>query len=144
MARRPDLKHYRGLAGVSNGKVAFRTRNGSDLSGRFPQVARALSRLVVGSAIHMWSSRVPHLGEPDWVVFDLDPGECSWEDLIKIATTSRGMLEHLNLASFPKTSGKRGLHIFVPMARGHTRGHRQTPPAGLHEPEHVPAAGQAR
>ncbi len=100
---------------------------------RVPHEGKDLDKLIVDRpetllwlanysafTIHMWSSRLPHLGEPDWVVFDLDPGEGSWEDLIKIATTLRGMLEHLNLASFPKTSGKRGLHLFVPMARGHT------------------------
>ncbi len=70
--------------------------------------------------LHMWSSRVPHLSEPDWVVFDLDPGDGTWEELIRLATTLRGLLEELNLTSVPKTSGKRGLHILVPVARGHT------------------------
>jgi len=70
--------------------------------------------------LHMWSSRLPHLSEPDWVVFDLDPGENGWEDLIRVAIALRGMLEHLGLQSLPKTSGKRGMHVLVPIAPGHT------------------------
>ncbi|MFL5322317.1 MAG: DNA ligase D [Myxococcaceae bacterium] len=70
--------------------------------------------------LHMWHSRVPHLSQPDWVVFDLDPGEGTWAELIKVARTLHGMLEHLGLESVVKTSGKRGLHVLVPMAPGHT------------------------
>lgn len=71
--------------------------------------------------LHMWSSRLPSLSMPNWVLFDLDPGEkTTWAELIKVATTLRGMLEHLGLESVPKTSGKRGIHVFVPMAEGHT------------------------
>jgi bifunctional non-homologous end joining protein LigD len=75
--------------------------------------------------LHMWSSRVEHLSEPDYAVFDLDPGKDgdprkAWEDLVTVATALRGLLEELKLGSVPKTSGKRGLHVLVPLARGHT------------------------
>ncbi|HYO53998.1 DNA ligase D [Archangium sp.] len=71
--------------------------------------------------LHIWSSRVAHLEEPDWVVFDLDPGPAgTFEDLIHLATSLRRYLEGLELASVPKTSGKRGLHVLVPLAPGHT------------------------
>ena len=70
--------------------------------------------------LHIWSSRVPHLNEPDWVVFDLDPTEGRWAELIQIANTLRRLLEQLGLESVPKTTGKRGLHVLVPVARGHT------------------------
>ena len=70
--------------------------------------------------LHIWSSRVPHLTEPDWVIFDLDPVENGWENLVKVAHALQGMLEQLGLQSVPKTSGKRGLHVLVPIARGHT------------------------
>lgn len=69
--------------------------------------------------LHMWHSRVPHLTEPDWVAFDLDPGDGPFEDLLTVASALRGLLEKLGLASVPKTSGKRGLHVLVPVARGH-------------------------
>jgi bifunctional non-homologous end joining protein LigD len=71
--------------------------------------------------LHVWSSRVAHLEEPDWVVFDLDPGPAgTFDDLIQLATSLRRYLEELELASVPKTSGKRGLHVLVPLAPGHT------------------------
>jgi bifunctional non-homologous end joining protein LigD len=70
--------------------------------------------------LHTWSSRIPHLSEPDWVVFDLDPGTGPWDDVIQVAGRLRGLLEQLGLASVPKTSGQRGLHVLVPVARGHT------------------------
>jgi bifunctional non-homologous end joining protein LigD len=70
--------------------------------------------------LHMWHSRVPHLSEPDWVAFDLDPGSGPFEDLITLARALHGLLENLGLESVPKTSGKRGLHVLVPIARGHT------------------------
>jgi bifunctional non-homologous end joining protein LigD len=69
--------------------------------------------------LHMWHSRVPHLTEPDWVVFDLDPGKGTFDDLITVALALRGLLEKLGLQSVPKTSGKRGLHVLVPVCRGH-------------------------
>jgi bifunctional non-homologous end joining protein LigD len=70
--------------------------------------------------LHMWSSHAPTLEEPDWVLFDLDPGKGTWGDLITVATAMRKKLESLGLESFPKTSGKRGLHVLVPIRRGYT------------------------
>ena len=70
--------------------------------------------------LHMWSSHAPTLEEPDWVLFDLDPGKGTWEHLITVATAMRKKLESLGLESFPKTSGKRGLHVLVPLRRGYT------------------------
>jgi bifunctional non-homologous end joining protein LigD len=70
--------------------------------------------------LHAWASREPQLHSPDWAIFDLDPGEGTWEQLIEVATALRRLLEELQLESHPKTSGKRGLHVLVPLARGHT------------------------
>ncbi len=70
--------------------------------------------------LHMWSSHAPTLEEPDWVLFDLDPGKGTWADLITVATAMRKKLESLGLESFPKTSGKRGIHLLVPLKRGYT------------------------
>lgn len=71
--------------------------------------------------LHIWSSRVERLEEPDWVVFDLDPGPAgTFDDLIQLTLSLRRYLEGLGLTSVPKTSGKRGLHVLVPLAPGHT------------------------
>lgn len=69
-------------------------------------------------SLHMWSSRLPRLDLPTWIVFDLDPGGGTWAHLIDLAVTLRGFLGELGLESFPKTSGKRGLHIIVPISPG--------------------------
>ena len=70
---------------------------------------------------HGWSSRVASLDSPDWVILDLDPGESTrWETVIDVALAIRKLLEMLELPSFPKTSGQKGLHVLIPIAPGHT------------------------
>lgn len=71
--------------------------------------------------VHMWSSRGESLEEPDWVLFDLDPAKGKGiEQAIEAAGVMRRLLEELELPSVPKTSGKRGIHVFVPLAPGYT------------------------
>lgn len=71
--------------------------------------------------VHMWSSRAQHLEEPDWLVFDLDPAKGKGIDqAIDAAIVMRGLLENLELPSVPKTSGKRGIHVLVPLEAGYT------------------------
>lgn len=71
--------------------------------------------------VHMWASRGANLEQPDWVVFDLDPAKGKGiEQAIEAAIIMRGLLENLDLPSVPKTSGKRGIHVFVPLAPGST------------------------
>jgi bifunctional non-homologous end joining protein LigD len=67
--------------------------------------------------VHMWSSRAGSLETPDWVVFDLDPAEGKGiEQAIETALVLRRVFEDLELPSVPKTSGKRGIHLFIPLA----------------------------
>ena len=71
--------------------------------------------------IHMWASRAQSLEQADWVVFDLDPAKGKGiEQAIDAAIVLRRLLEHLELPSVPKTSGKRGIHVLVPLATGTT------------------------
>jgi bifunctional non-homologous end joining protein LigD len=60
------------------------------------------------------------LAVPDYVVLDLDPGDGPWAHLIQVALAVRALLEALELESVVKTSGKRGLHVLVPIAPGPT------------------------
>jgi bifunctional non-homologous end joining protein LigD len=51
------------------------------------------------------------------MVFDLDPGPpAGMEDVRKVACLLRELLDRDGLASFPKTSGRKGVHIYVPVA----------------------------
>ena len=83
----------------------------------------ALQWLAQRSAltVHMWSAHVPSLESPDWVVFDLDPAKGKGiEQAIEAAMVFRRLLEKLELPSVPKTSGKRGIHVLVPLVPGYT------------------------
>jgi bifunctional non-homologous end joining protein LigD len=85
-----------------------------------PEALRWLAQMSV-LTVHMWASRGESLSEADWVVFDLDPAKGKGiEQAIEAAIIMRGLLEHLELPSLPKTSGKRGIHVFVPLAAGYT------------------------
>ena len=71
--------------------------------------------------MHVWSSRVDKPERPDWVMFDLDPSEgATFEDVISVAGLVRETLRLLDLEGYPKTSGSRGIHVLVPVARRHT------------------------
>jgi len=71
--------------------------------------------------MHVWSSRVDRPEKPDWVMFDLDPSEdATFEDVVTVASLVKDTLDLLELEAFPKTSGSRGIHVLVPIARRHT------------------------
>lgn len=71
--------------------------------------------------VHMWASHAPTLEEADWMVFDLDPAKGKGiEQAIEAAGVIRRLLENMELPSVPKTSGKRGIHVFIPLAKGYT------------------------
>jgi bifunctional non-homologous end joining protein LigD len=73
--------------------------------------------------MHAWASRVGSPHRPDWVMFDLDPSEdASFEDVIRVALLVREVLDVVGLESVPKTSGSRGIHVLVPIARRHDFG----------------------
>ena len=73
--------------------------------------------------MHAWSSRVDKPERPDWVMFDLDPAEgATFDDVVTVAQLVKETLDLLDLRGYPKTSGSRGIHILVPIARRHTFG----------------------
>jgi bifunctional non-homologous end joining protein LigD len=69
-------------------------------------------------AVHAWNSRVENLDRPDWVCFDLDPDTGEMVDAVNAALKLKPALDALDLESFVKTSGGKGLHIFVPIKPG--------------------------
>ena len=64
---------------------------------------------------HVWTSRAPHLYQPDICVFDLDPSEDEPDVLRSAALALRDLLNELGLPSWVKTSGSKGFHIVVPL-----------------------------
>jgi bifunctional non-homologous end joining protein LigD len=68
--------------------------------------------------LHTNLGRVGHIDRPQYVVFDLDPGpETSIVECCRVALLLRDMFEGLDLASLAKTSGSKGLQVYVPLNR---------------------------
>jgi bifunctional non-homologous end joining protein LigD len=68
-----------------------------------------------------WSSRAESQDSPDYVFFDLDPTPGTpFATVLKIARTIQKILSSIRLASFLKTSGASGFHIFVPLKPQYT------------------------
>lgn len=66
--------------------------------------------------IHIWGSHGARIESPDYVVFDLDPGDdTDWNDVVTGALLVREVLDALGLESFAKTTGGKGLHVVVPL-----------------------------
>jgi bifunctional non-homologous end joining protein LigD len=66
-------------------------------------------------AVHVSGSRASSLRQPDWVCFDLDPQSGTFSDAARAGLQLKEVLDVLKLESFPKTSGSRGLHVFIPI-----------------------------
>ena len=69
---------------------------------------------------HTWNGRTEDLTRPDRMAFDLDPGEgVAWPVVQESAVLVNELLKQLDLYAFLKTSGGKGLHLVVPLARAH-------------------------
>ncbi len=68
--------------------------------------------------IHGWGSTLPKWDRPDWIVLDLDPDEdLPFERVVDAAFEVRDALKTLSLESWVKTTGGKGLHVVIPIAR---------------------------
>lgn len=67
-----------------------------------------------------WNSQVGHLDYPDYLIIDLDPEKTSFNNVVTVANTFRELFEKLEIEIFPKTSGKRGMHLYVPTGAKYT------------------------
>lgn len=66
--------------------------------------------------LNPWHSRIGSLSRPDYLVLDLDPHEAAFADTIKVAQAAHKLLDKIDMPHVCKTSGKRGLHIYIPLA----------------------------
>jgi DNA ligase D len=63
---------------------------------------------------HPWNSRRADTEKPDEWRIDLDPGpECPWPTVQRVAHVVHEVLDELGAVGFPKTSGGKGLHVYV-------------------------------
>lgn len=72
-------------------------------------------------SMHVMNSRVRSMREADWLAFDLDPSSGDFVDTVRAGSALRAILDELRLVSYPKTSGSRGLHVFVPLRAGQSQ-----------------------
>ncbi|HSE98770.1 MAG TPA: non-homologous end-joining DNA ligase [Blastocatellia bacterium] len=65
---------------------------------------------------HPWHSRLASMDRPDWFVFDLDPGNrVDYSTICEVALILRRVLGNLGFDCCAKTSGSRGMHVYVPI-----------------------------
>ncbi|MFZ0688072.1 MAG: non-homologous end-joining DNA ligase [Terriglobales bacterium] len=66
--------------------------------------------------LHPSLSLAAHIATPTAIVFDLDPGPpANIVQCAQVALWVRGIFDHFGLRSFPKTSGSKGLQVYVPL-----------------------------
>jgi bifunctional non-homologous end joining protein LigD len=71
--------------------------------------------------LHVWTSRVETIEEPDYIFFDLDPGErCTIKTLADVTLRVRDVLASIGMTALVKTSGGMGLHVVVPLIAGYS------------------------
>ena len=130
IAQRP-LSILRCPEGIDESKERFFQKNGHGVlpvairegsASKQPFLAiddvEGLLSLAQMSAIelHPWGASEADPTRPDWIVFDLDPGEgVAWPEVVKAAHDTRGRLERIGLESFCRTTGGKGLHVVVPL-----------------------------
>jgi bifunctional non-homologous end joining protein LigD len=69
--------------------------------------------------VHAWTSVRDDPWRPTFALIDIDPGpKTTWEETLTLARLYRTALEHLGVRGFPKTSGRRGLQVWIPIAVG--------------------------
>ncbi len=70
--------------------------------------------------IHTTLSRRPSLEVPDGVMIDLDPKECDFSDVKEVAWEVGVLLDEIEWDGFVKSTGSRGIHIFIPLKPNYT------------------------
>ena len=71
--------------------------------------------------LHPWTSPIDAPDRPSYALIDIDPGpDTTWEELLVLARLYRAALEHLGVIGHPKVTGKRGLQVWIGIARGPT------------------------
>lgn len=69
--------------------------------------------------LNPWYARCDDTDRPDFLHFDLDPGPgADFPQVSEVALRVRDMLAALGMPSYPKTTGSKGIHVYIPIVRG--------------------------
>lgn len=72
--------------------------------------------------LNPWYARCDDVDRPDFLHFDLDPVPgAGWDEVRAAAEVVHAALDALGMPSFAKTTGSRGVHVYVPIERGPTQ-----------------------
>jgi bifunctional non-homologous end joining protein LigD len=70
--------------------------------------------------LNPWNARADTLDQADYLVLDLDPEDISFAHVVEAAQAIRKVLQQAGAEGYCKTSGKRGLHVYVPFGARHS------------------------
>lgn len=71
--------------------------------------------------LNPWNSRIAAIDNPDYCILDLDPGEKNtFDDIVEVAMTIREISHTACIPTFCKTSGARGIHVYIPLGARYT------------------------
>jgi bifunctional non-homologous end joining protein LigD len=68
--------------------------------------------------LNQWYATCDDVDRPDYVHFDLDPGSATWDQVLESARIVHDALTTLEMPSVAKTTGSKGIHLYVPIVRG--------------------------
>ena len=68
--------------------------------------------------LNQWYATCDDVDRPDYLHFDLDPGSAAWEQVLESAQIVHEALTTLKMPSYAKTTGSKGIHVYVPIVRG--------------------------
>lgn len=72
--------------------------------------------------LNQWYARCDDVDRPDYLHFDLDPGDgVPFTQVLEVAQLVNETLQRLQLPTLVKTSGSKGVHVYVPIVRGPTQ-----------------------
>jgi len=106
-------------AALKRVKIKEKTKIGDYLVIESPEAIVSLAQMDI-LEIHTWNTRYQKVEYPDRIILDLDPGpDIAWATVVTSAKFLRQMLQTLELESFTKTTGGKGLHVVVPLEPRH-------------------------
>ncbi|MEZ0241350.1 MAG: DNA polymerase domain-containing protein, partial [Chloroflexota bacterium] len=71
--------------------------------------------------VHAWTSNLDAPDRPTFALIDIDPGQkTTWDETLTLARLYRTALEHLRVRGYAKTTGRRGIQIWIPIVAKYT------------------------
>jgi bifunctional non-homologous end joining protein LigD len=115
-SHRPDWVHTSRGSGERGGPIRYCMLDS--------RAALVWAANLAALEIHVPMARAATLDEPSMVVFDLDPGApATIVECCQVAMELRTVFDDLGLVGYPKTSGSKGLQVYLPLNSPHSHEH---------------------